>query len=199
MEGSTEPSHHCCNVVSVQLPNTSAFSRLAAASLMLNLSKWEFGKGSVRYLGQQVGQGQVRPSNVKVAAILSFPIPSSRRDLRHFLGMAGFYRRFCKNFSSVAAPLTNLTSPRTSFIWTNECQQAFNSIKGLLCCAPVLAAPNYSAPSKQEVDASGVGAGAVLLQEDDVCTDRPVGYFSRKFNAHQQNYSTIEKETLALL
>lgn len=76
------------------------------------------------------------------------------------------YRNFCKNFSSVVQPLTNLLSPKVDFLWTSDCQAAFESVKSLLCCAPVLASPDLNRPFKLEIDASAVGAGAVLLQED---------------------------------
>lgn len=175
------------------------FISLENASLTLNLAKCDFARGSVLYLGQQVGLGKVRPADAKVTAIREFPQPATRRELRRFLGMTGYYRRFCKNFSSVAAPLTDLTSPSKPFIWSESCQQAFESLKGLLCCTPVLSAPNFSLPFKLEIDASAVGAGAVLLQEDTQGIDHPVSYFSRKFDKHQLGYSTIEKETLALL
>ncbi len=175
------------------------FNRLSNASLTPSLAKCEFGKGTVLYLGQQVGQGQVCPAEAKIKAIAAFPLPTTRRKLRRFLGMSGYYRRFCKNFSSVAAPLTALTSPLKSFVWTDECTQSFESLKGMLCCTPVLSAPDFSLPFKLEVDASAVGAGAVLLQGDDQGIDHPVSYFSCKFNKHQLKYSTIEKEALALL
>ncbi len=113
--------------------------------------------------------------------------------------MAGYYRSFCRNFSTIAHPLTSLLSPSCSFIWSEECQYAFEAIKNLLCSAPVLAAPDNSLPYKLDVDASAVGAGAVLLQETEEGIDHTVCYFSRKFNKHQLNYSTIEKEALALL
>lgn len=175
------------------------FRRLSSASLTLNLAKCDFGKGIVLYLGQQVGRGQVRPADAKVKAIAEFPVPTTRKELRRFLGMAGYYRRFCKNFSSVAAPLTDLTSPSRPFVWSSECQCSFESLKGMLCCTPVLSAPDFSLPFSLEVDASAVGAGAVLLQEDNHGIGHPVSYFSCKFNKHQLNYSTIEKEALALL
>lgn len=175
------------------------FGRLADASLTLNLAKCEFGKATVSYLGRKVGQGQVRPLEAKVAAIVDYPVPPNRRALRRFLGMAGYYRNFCRNFSVVVRPLTNLLSPKVDFVWSPDCQHAFESVKSLLCHAPVLAAPDLSRPFKLEVDASAVGAGAVLLQEDATGVDRPVCYFSRKFLKHQLAYSTIEKETLALL
>lgn len=111
--------------------------------------------------------------------------------------MVGYYRCFCKNFSSIVAPLTRLCSPKIDFSWTNECQQAFLYAKSLLCSAPVLSSPDVSRLFQMEVDASAVGAGAVLLQEGADGISHPVSYF--KFNRHQLNYSTIEKETLALL
>lgn len=85
------------------------------------------------------------------------------------------------------------------FEWSVECQHAFESAKSLLCSTPVLAAPNFSRPFKLEVDASATGAGAVLLQDDEEGVCHPVCYFSAKFKPHQLNYSTIEKEALALL
>lgn len=178
---------------------TMVFQRLADASLTLNLAKCEFGKATVTYLGKQVGKGQVRPVEAKVVAIKEFPTPTTRRELRRFLGMAGYYRSFCKNFSSVTKPLTDLLSPAKEFIWSAESQCAFEAIKHLLCSSPVLSAPNFSVPFKLEVDASAVGAGAVLLQEDEEGIDHPICFFSKKFNRHQCNYSTIEKEALALL
>lgn len=99
------------------------------------------GRGTVLYLDQLVGQGQVHPTNVKITAIAEFPVPSTRRELRRFFGIAGYYHRSCKNFSSVATFLTALTSPSKPFVWSGKCQQLFDSLKGLLCCTPVRSAP----------------------------------------------------------
>ncbi len=175
------------------------FERLANAALTLNLAKCDFARATVTYLGKQVGQGQVRPVEAKVAAVLAYPVPTTRRELRRFLGMTGYYRCFCKNFSVVVAPLTKLCSPTVPFVWTSECDYAFAAAKSLLCSAPVLAAPNFTLPFQLEVDASGTGAGAVLLQAGEDGVTHPVSYFSTKFKRHQLNYSTIEKETLAML
>lgn len=175
------------------------FTSLENASLALNLAKCNLARGSVLYLGQQVGLQKVCPADAKVSAIKEFPQPTTRRELRRFLGITGYYPWFCKNLSSVVAPLTDLISPSEPFVWSEGCQQAFESLKGLLCCTPVLSAPNFSLPFKLEIDASAVGAGEVLLQEDSQGTDHPASYFSRKFDKHQLRYSTIEKETLALL
>ena len=122
----------------------------------------------------------------KVEAILSFPVPRSRRELRRFLGMAGYYCSFCKNFSAVAASLTDLLSPKVCFRWTEGCQRAFDCIKALLTTAPVLSAPVFDRPFKLSVDASDAGAGAILLQEGGDGVEHPVSYFSKKFNKHQR-------------
>lgn len=167
--------------------------------MTLNLSKCEFAKAVVTYLGKVVGQGQVKPVNAKVESIVEFPAPSNKRELRRFLGMTGYYRGFCKNFATVVAPLTDLLSTERKFVWDDKCESAFCSAKDLLCNAPVLSAPNFTLPFSLQVDASARGAGAVLMQADDAGIEHPVSYFSKKFTRCQQNYSVIEKEALALL
>ena len=93
-----------------------------------------------------MGQGKVSPVNAKIEAIVEFPAPTSRKEVMRFLGMLGYYRKFCKNFSTVAAPMTQLLKKDQCFVWTRECQDAFNKIKSLLISAPVLVAPNFSKP-----------------------------------------------------
>ncbi len=175
------------------------FSRLAGASLTLNLAKCEFAKATVVYLGKVVGQGEVRPVDAKIAAVMEFPAPRNKRELRRFLGMAGYYRGFCRNFASVVSPLTDLLSLARVFVWTPACEQAFRAAKDLLCNAPILSAPDFGHPFKLEVDASATGAGAILIQESELGIEHPVCYFSKKFTLCQRRYSTIEKEALALL
>lgn len=175
------------------------FSRLATANLTVNLAKCEFGKASVTYLGKIVGGGQVRPVEAKIEAICNFAVPENRQELRRFLGMSGYYRAFCKNFSTVVTPLTNLLSPKVPFQWSPRCQEAFDNVKLLLASSPVLSAPNFDRPFSVAVDASESGAGAVLLQVGSDDVEHPVAYFSKKFNRHQQVYSTVEREALALI
>uniref|UniRef100_A0A8C1RHP2 Gypsy retrotransposon integrase-like protein 1 n=1 Tax=Cyprinus carpio TaxID=7962 RepID=A0A8C1RHP2_CYPCA len=172
------------------------FTRLVEARLTVNLAKCEFAQATVVYLGKVVGQGQVRPVHAKVVAIDNFPVPATKPELRRFLGMVGYYRGFCANFSTVVAPLTDLLKGRIKFDWTAICQAAFENVKLLLTSAPVLMAPRMDQSFQMQVDASHVGAGAVLLQRDE---QGVVCFFSKKFNHHQLNYSTIEKETLALI
>ena len=146
-----------------------------------------------------MGQGQLKPVEAKVEAVSEFPVPSGKRQLMHFLSMAGYYREFCNNFSVIAEPLKNLLGKRVKFIWTDNCQKSFEKLKVILKSAPVLLAPSFDKELKLVVDASDVGAGSVLLPEDDNGVDHPVCYYSKKFNKHQRNYSTIEKECLSLI
>lgn len=109
--------------------------------------------------------------------------------------MVGYYLSFCKNFATVVTPLTDLLSTARKFVWSPECDSAFYAGKDLLSSAPVLSAPCFSLPFKLQVDASS----SVLLQEEASGIDHPVCYFSKNFTNAQQKYSTIEKETVALV
>ena len=175
------------------------FQIMREAKLTINLMKSEFGKATVKYLGHIVGQGQVRPLDAKIQTIVKYPIPTSRRELARFLGMAGYYRSFCLNFSDIAAPLTNLLSKKVKFVWTDDCQLAFDKVKLLLQKSPVLKSPDYEKPFKLIIDSSDVGTGSVLVQEASDGLDHPVSYFSKKFLKYQKNYSVVEKETLGLV
>ena len=178
---------------------TRLLTALKEANLVVNLAKSEFLKSTVEYLGHVVGQGQVKPKNANVQSILDMKAPSDLRSVRRFLGAAGFYRRFCRNFSSVCLPLTSLLQKGRKFKWSPECQQAFEDIKAMLSFKPVLKSPNFSKPFVLYTDASGVGVGGVLMQRDSQEIERPVAYFSRKLNKHQLHYSPIEKECLAMV
>ena len=175
------------------------FQIMREAKLTINLMKSEFGKATVKYLGHIVGQGRVRPLDAKIQTIAKFPIPTSRKELARFLGMAGYYRSFCLNFSDIAAPLTNLLSKKVKFVWTDDCQLAFDKVKLLLQKSPVLKSPDYEKPFKLIIDSSDVGTGSVLVQEASDGLDHPVSYFSKKFLKYQKNYSVVEKETLGLV
>ena len=113
--------------------------------------------------------------------------------------MSGFYRKFVPNFSTLVAPVTELLKQNVKFVWSHECERVFNNLKAILANNPVLMAPNLDKPFKIAIDASDVGVGAVLLQNDETGIERPVGYFSKKLNTHQKRYSTIEKESLSLV
>ena len=114
---------------------TQLFERLEVAGLVINLSKCEIGKGQVTYLGHLVGQGAVRPRAAKVQAILELPIPKTKRQLMHILGMCGLYQKFVPNFAAVTAPLTNLLRKGVTFGWSVDCQQALEMVKAILAAS----------------------------------------------------------------
>ena len=175
------------------------FKKLSEVQLTVNLVKSEFCHATVTYLGYVVGQGQVKPIKAKVEAIEQYPTPVNKKALMRFLGMVGYYRKFCPNFSEIASPLTDLLKKDAKFIWSEQCENAFHKVKSILMSSPVLTAPDFQKQLRLIVDASDIGCGGVVMQEGEDQIDHPICYFSRKFNKHQRNYSTIEKECLALL
>lgn len=164
----------------------------------LYLVECELGKAMVTYLLKHVGYRQVWPVEAKVNEVLSFPVLNIRRELRRFLSVAGYYRCFCKNLSTVVYPLISLCSPVLLFVQTDKCDQAFNVSRSILCSGPVLEAPHFFCPLSHEMDASATGAGALLLQAKGNGVNRPVRHFSAKFKLHQLKYSTVKKETLVM-
>ena len=156
------------------------------------------GQKSVKYLGLDIGNGEVGTLDAKIKTINNLSVPRNKRQLMKFLGMVGYYRRFCPHFSSIASPLTELLKKNKPFIWGKDCDIAFSALKDFLSKSPVLRSPNFDKEFTMSCDASNSGIGAVLLQESEG-TLHPIAYFSKKFNAAQTNYSTIEKECLALV
>ena len=150
------------------------------ANLTVNLSKRDFVKEKVIYSGYVVVHGVVTPIEAKVKSIIDYPIPENKKSLMRFLGMAGYYRKFCKNFSEVTAPLTELLKKGVKYHWSEACQKSFDKVKDLLCLEPVLTALDFSKPFRLAVDASDVGSGAVLLQSDDEDIDTSRLLFFKK-------------------
>ena len=119
---------------------------------------------AVEYLGHVITPDGLKPNPKQVSAIQHYPAPESVSQVRQFLGMTSYYRRFIDGFATMASPLHSLTKNAT-FIWTTECQNAFESLKDKLICTPVLAYPDFSKPFVLETDASIKGLGAVLSQK----------------------------------
>ena len=164
------------------------FDRLSKAKLTVISAKSEFCHANLTFLGHIVGQVQVKPVEAKVLAISDFPVPTGKRQLMRFLGMAGCCRKFCNNFSFTTEPLTNLLGKRVKYVLADDCQKSFDKLNAILKSAPVLLAPSFNKEFKLAVDASDVDAGSVLLEEDGNGVDHPVCYCSKNFNKHQRNY-----------
>ncbi|XP_068213380.1 uncharacterized protein [Palaemon carinicauda] len=175
------------------------FEALRDAGLVVNLGKCEFGKAKVCYLGHEVGLGQVAPKQANLDAILNLKRPSNVREVRRVLGMTGYYRRFVRNFSDIAQPLTKLLEKGQKFAWSPQCEESFIKLKLVLISNPILISPDFQKPFIIAVDASDVGIGGVLFQRNGAGEVLPVSYFSRKLLAAERRYSTIEKEALALV
>ncbi|XP_016103330.1 uncharacterized protein [Sinocyclocheilus grahami] len=152
-----------------------------------------------RYLGFQVGRGLIRPQEKKVEVVRSAPRPETKTHVRAFLGLAGYYRCFIPNFSSLATSLTDLTrkGQPEKVQWTPAAEEAFQRVKGALISEPILRAPDFSCPFLLEMDASNTGLGAVLSQIREG-EEHPVIYISRKLIPAERNYAAVEKEALAV-
>ena len=152
------------------------------------------------YLGHVVGSGRVRPNPEKLKAVEEYPVPITKRQVRGFLGLTGYYRKFIEGYARLAAPLTDLIKKQKpdKIIWTPQCEEAFKTLKETLCQSPILMNPNFEKTFILQTDASDRGVGAVLTQKDDEERERPIAYFSRKLLSREERYSTVEKECLAI-
>jgi hypothetical protein len=167
---------------------------LAKDQWQVKLSKCLFAQRQLRYLGHIISEQGVATDPAKVEAVLSWPAPVSVKELRSFLGLAGYYRRFVRHFSLIAKPLTDLLKKGSIFAWTDQHLQSFEALKQAITSAPVLVLPDFAQPFVLETDASGTGVGAVLLQRG-----HPLAFMSKALGPCLQGLSTYEKEYLAIL
>jgi transposase InsO family protein len=172
----------------------AVFDTLRDARLFGNLEKCTFCTDRVSFLGFVVTPQGIEVEQAKVAAIQGWPIPKTVTQVRSFLGLAGFYRRFVQDFSTIAAPLNELTKKGVPFSWGEAQENSFNILKDKLTHAPLLQLPDFNKTFELECDASGIGLGGVLLQDR-----KPVAYFSEKLSGPALNYSTYDKELYALV
>lgn len=168
------------------------------AGLQLNSSKCHFGRRQITVLGHLVDASGVRPDPEKIRAVTSFPVPQSAKDVRSFVGLCSYFRRFVKDFAAIAQPLTDLLKKGVPFSWGSTQAAAFSHLITLLTTPPILAHFDPSARTEVRTDASGHGIGAVLAQ----CQqghDRVIAYASRLLTPAERNYSITERECLALV
>ncbi|XP_055838190.1 uncharacterized protein K02A2.6-like [Episyrphus balteatus] len=170
---------------------------LKNAGLTINLTKSKFCFKELKFLGYIIGGGCIRTDPDKVSAVKNFPIPKTKRQVRRFLGLSGWYRRFVNNYSALAAPLSDTTKNSKTFVFTPEALKAFEELKRALTSSPILINPDFQKPFKILCDASTTGVGSVLCQEDEDGIERPIFYFSHKLSPAQRNYSITELECLA--
>ncbi|KAJ1133341.1 hypothetical protein NDU88_011636 [Pleurodeles waltl] len=174
---------------------------LQKAGLTIKASKCQIGQGKVVYLGHLVGGEQIAPLQGKIQTIIDWVPPTTQTQVRAFLGLTGYYRRFIKNYGSIAAPLNDLTSKKMpkKVLWTANCQKAFEELKQAMCSAPVLKSPCYSKKFYVQTDASELGVGAVLSQHNSEGQDQPVAFISRRLTPREKRWSAIEREAFAVV
>ena len=172
---------------------------LHGAGLKLKPSKCHFICQRVEYLGHLITPDGIQPNPQCISAVKDFPTPKSVHEVRQFLGLTSYYRRFIKSFAKTAQPLHALTRKGAQFEWSDQCQAAFDTLKYLLISAPVLLYPNFNKGFKLETDASIKGLGAVLIQDQADGRAHPVAYASRALSPQEKNYLITELETLAVV
>ena len=179
---------------------TMTLAALARVGFKVKLSKCHFAGAVMNFLGLQVGKGRLTLQEAKVKAVAEYIRPNTKKGLRAFLGLANFYRRFVPQQATIVAPLTDATRKEAPerIAWTPQQQEAFRRVINILTSRPVLRAPDWQRQFVISTDASGVGIGAVLGQQFDDGL-HPVGYWSRKLQPREANYSITEQEALAMV
>ena len=174
------------------------FERLEKANLKLKPSKCSLCQRSVQFLGHVVSKEGITMQEEKIAAIRDWPPCQTVSEVRAFMGLSGYYRRFVKDFSSLASPLYSLMKKDVDFVWTDDCQQAFVELKKRLMNEPILALPQNDKTYILDTDASDYGLGAVLSQQQDE-GEKVIAYASKTLSRAEQKYETTRKELLAIV
>ena len=175
------------------------FNRLKKAGLKLNPDKCDFVKSELEFLGHVVSDKGIRTDPAKIEKVKNFPIPTNITQLRGFLGLALYYRRFVPDFSTIAVPLNKLLKKGVTYSWTDQQQKAFDALKSCLISSPVLTFPDFKKTFVLLTDASTFGLGAILSQTNEEGHEQVIAYASRSLNKAERNYSATELECLAVV
>ena len=159
--------------------------RLKQANLKLNPIKCSLANTQVTFLGHIITREGIRPDQGKILAVQEFMPPKNRKQVKSFLGLVGYFRRFIPDYTSLACPLYELTKESVRFKWTNIENSVFIELKNALMSVPVLAHPRFDREFLVYADASCYGVGAILCQKDDNGFERAISYMSRKLNQSQ--------------
>ena len=181
------------------------FYQLRKAGLKMKQSKWDFFKSQIHYLGHLISEDGISPLLDKLNSIKNMPVLKCMKEIKQFLGLTGYYRKFVPRFADISRPLTRLTRKETIFNWTPECQKSFELLKSYLCGEPILKYADTSKPCTLYTDASKYGWAGVLTQTHttdidgkSVTTDHPVAFVSGLFRGSQLNWAALTKEAFAI-
>ena len=178
----------------------TVFDRLRTANLKLKAKKCELFQQEIKFLGHVVTPKGVKCDPEKTKAVEDWPVPTNVTQIRSFLGLASYYRRFIPNFATIASPLTRLTKKHARFVWSEECETAFKQLKSLLLSADVVSYPQGKGNFILDTDASDTGIGAVLHQiQGPNNEEKVIAFASKTLNKSQQHYCTTKKELLAVV
>ena len=179
------------------------FQKLKIAGLKLKESKCDFFKSEIHYLGHLISDKGIQPLPEKLDTIRNMPRPRTPKEIKQFLGLTGYYRKFILHFSEISRPLAKLTAKDTSFEWTPQCQFSFEMLKDALMSAPILKYPDTEKPYTIFTDASKYGWAGVLTQEHtsiingkEVTTNHPVAYVSGMFRGSQLNWACHDERSI---
>lgn len=175
------------------------FQRLRDANLKLNPKKCVLFAQEVNFLGHIVGRSGIAPDPDKVKSIQEWPTPTGTKDVRCFVGLCSYYRRFILNFADIAKPLHRLTEKDAQFNWSQECEDAFQKLKNALQSGPILSYPDPDKPYILDTDASKTGLGAVLSQVREDGREHVIAYYSRTLSRQESNYCVTRRELLAVV
>lgn len=170
------------------------FQILQQNQFYINQSKCSFAQQNLEYLGHVIGKDGVATDKTKIEAVQNWPVPQSVKQVRAFLGLSGYCRRFIQGYGVISRPLTNLLKKGQPFVWTDEVHNSFVALKAALLSAPVLKLPDFSKQFVLETDACHTGIGAILMQEG-----HPIAFLSKSLGPKAQALSTYEKECLAII
>ncbi|CAG9133253.1 unnamed protein product [Plutella xylostella] len=174
---------------------------LENAQLKLNLSKCSFLQTKIDYLGYEISAAGMRPGSAKIQSVVDFPLPKNVHNVRQFLGLVSYFRKFIQSFAQIAYPLTKLLKKNSMWEWTTVQQDSFDILKSKLVERPVLALYDPTAETELHTDASKIGIGGILLQRPMGSQDpfHPVAYYSRQTTPEERNFHSYELETLAVI